>query len=287
MTIWKMHEVEVTLASDMHCGDLPLGFVSRTLPFIPAHIPWYALVNPTTRSLGPKADEKTYAKVEELFSQGIRFSPFFICDQDEPLFPFLPHHLDKIEKDYLDSSYGVALDYENRGAMENHLFERECVLAKSRKTGCPTILKGYLFWRQSQCGALCIDHEGKIGAFNLGELLAKTQWGGERNKGWGSLKKVSTKSNELCFAAEVDLGKENPILFFPKNMKIPFFLAWQNQQNHSVHGELRPLTGRRHLEKKGSGLRMDDARIVWNIGWKTNHDVSIELINHRLSTFTV
>lgn len=281
MSTWSMHEITVTLAADLHCGDLPLGFVSRTLPFVPPHIPWYALVNATARSLDSNVDNKVFGRVEELFLQGIRFSPFFIQEQDDTLFPFLPHCLDRIENNYLDSSYGVALNYNNREAMENHLFERECILYRSRKTGYSTTLKGYVFWKEAERGALYIDHEAKIGTCDFSELFIRSQWGGERNKGWGTLRDVELKSRNYCFGAGVDLKNTNPILMYKRNTKVPFYLACQNEKYNHIHGSLRPLTGRRFLENKGSGLRMDDTRIVWDIGWESFEDVCIELIDHR------
>lgn len=282
MSTWNMHEVSVTLASDLHCGDLPLGFISRTLPFVPSHLPWYALVNATTRSMGKSADKKTYAMVEKLFLQGIRFSPFYIVEQDGPLFPFIPKHLNKIEKDYLNSSYGVALDYENREALENRLFERECILSKSRKTGHPTELKGYLFYRQARSGALRIDDQAKIGPHFLTSLLANTQWGGERNKGWGSLQRVElSEATDNLFGFSFNLENKYPQIKIDKENSSPFFLAWENNQYNRVQGELRPLTGRRFKLDVGSGMSMDRTLIVWDVGWEALEDVIINLIDHR------
>jgi len=279
MNRWHVAEVVVPLKSDLHCGTSPLGFISRTLPFVPAHIPFYALVPVLVKKLN--LPEHDFAKVENFLARHIRFSPFFVLHKNRILFPWEKGLLD-LENHYLTAYYGVALDYNTRGALENRLFEKEVIVAvpihgnnKSRER---TGLKGYVFWQEGRDDDLkiTVSSDASIADLSLKELLMQSQWGGEVNKGLGRLLDVKMQKAEKIFHGEfVEKDGENPLVKWPGNEKCPFYLLYD--EDFIMNGKLIPITGRRYDRKRGPGVKMDDVAIVWDCGWKSQTEESVLL----------
>lgn len=72
---WKAYSLRLILTGDLHCGSLPLGFVSRTFPYIPCHIPVFAMVPAAVRALAMPDRHDSYAAVEALLSSCFRCTP--------------------------------------------------------------------------------------------------------------------------------------------------------------------------------------------------------------------
>jgi len=264
MNKWHASEVIIYLKSDLHCGTSPLGFISRTLPFIPAHIPFYALMVALVKKLNLCEDD--FEKLENFFTKYIRFSPFFVLHENNILFPWQKEHLLELEKRYLTAYYGVALDYNTRGAMENRLFEKEVIVAvpvqRDTKSFKRTRLKGYVFWQEGVDNGLkiTVSSEGYIADFSLKELIVESQWGGELNKGLGRLFDVEIKKSEKVFYGEfVEKNGETPIVKWPADKECPFYLLYE--ENEKIRGKLIPITGRRYDRKRGPGVKMDNVAI--------------------------
>jgi|GEM_PF-1449656 len=291
MTTWNMARMTATLATDLHCGYLPLGFVSRTLPFVPSHIPLYALVPATISCLKLKNSDDTYRDLEHFLLENVRFSPFFVLgDQDDSvLFPWKSEYRDRLEQEYLGSRYGVALDYETRGALENRLFEIEVILAKKRSApSSMTRLRGYIFWKAASNGQYSLDSDGRLIGKPLADLIQESQWGGERNKGLGTISNVecipkdNLKENKVFGVVVPSLDKESPALDWPGEKGVPFYLYYKtpgdtDKNGLEIQGKLMPLSGRRYDTKRGPGLKAAEPLTVWDMGWKTKKDISLGL----------
>jgi hypothetical protein len=280
MTMWHVAEIVVRLKSDLHCGTAPLGFIARTLPFVPAHIPFYALVPVLVKKLN--LPEYGFAEVEKFLARHIRFSPFFVLHNDELLFPW-EKGLSDLEKYYLTAYYGVALDYNTRGALENRLFEKEVVASvpvkgSDNKSCERTELKGYVFWQEGRDDDLrmTVSPDASIAEISLRQLLSQAQWGGEVNKGLGRLLDVKIKKTEEIFYGQfVEKDSENPLVKWPGKKNCPFYLL--HDDDFKMSGKLIPITGRRYDRKRGPGVKMDDVAIVWDSGWKTQTEESVLL----------
>lgn len=269
MTAWRAARITVTLASDLHCPDRPLGFVARALPFVPAHIPWYALVPRVVALLGWPDQFNSYDRVETAFNACLRFTPFFPLDaNDRPLFPWDEGRC-RIERELLGSRHGVSVFYDPRGARANHLFETETLLARSR-SGAPTRLRGYGFWKEEEHSGIDFTAEGGIGGKSLAGLLAGCQWGGQRSQGMGALTDVKTEivqNVDGAFGRTLDLNADFPRIAAPES-RIPYYLRYEEKLAGAVQGRITPLTGRRYARDRGYGLAADPAVIAWALGWR-------------------
>ena len=286
MTSWNMAQMTVTLATDLHCGYLPLGFVSRTLPFVPSHVPLYALVPTAISCLKLKYADDTYADLEQFLVENVRFSPFFVLDEDDSaLFPWQEECRDRLEQGYLGSRYGVALDYEIRGALENRLFEIEVILARRRTVRSPlTRLRGYMFWKAAYNSSYSLDPEGRLNKKALSDLIQESQWGGERNKGLGSISSVECVPNvhKLFSTGIPDLNRKDPVIDWPEGKGAPFYLLYYGSDNTDksvpeIQGKLMPLSGRRYDAKHGPGLKAAEPVCVWDIGWRARRHIHLGL----------
>ncbi len=284
MAKWYSAELAVHLKTDLHCGTSPLGFISRTLPFVPSHIPFYALVLSIARKIN--LPEERITDLESFLSSHIRFTPFFIYYNNHFLFPWEKESMIELEKRFLYSYYGVALDYNTRGAMENRLFEKEVILAVpinskeeanlgNKKT---TQLKGYIFWKEGKDSDLKLNltSDCMLNNIPIEEFIMKSQWGGEINKGLGCLKDVQKIDTKNIFSGELlNNNTTSPVIRWPANEKSPFYLQYNEEIN--IEGHLIPLTGRRYDLERGPGVKMDDVIFVWDIGWEIKKDIKIEI----------
>ena len=267
MSNWQARHLTVQLASDLHCGDRPLGFVARTLPYVPAHIPWYALVPAVVSNLGWPDRFASYRRVEDFFQQALRLTPFFPAMGDGGESRILP--LEAVETNLLASQYGIGVCYGERGAPEGHLYETEVLLARGRD-GRPTRLHGCCFWRPRREDGLELDENGHLNGRPLTELMAQCQWGGQRNKGLGRLRAVEERPFDprAGFGRAFRAAEEWPVLIQAAAVPAPFFLRYDPDLEGRVHGRLAPLVGRRFAEDRGPGLAAEDCAIVWPPGWQ-------------------
>ena len=302
MTGWRCKRFIVTLATDLHCGARPLGFVARTLPFVPAHLPWYAVAAQLPRLLGWEGQFDSYQKVISRLEPVLRFSPFFpLAANDKPLLPW-GEDMDSIEADLLGSRSRAALNYGTRGALENRLFEIETLLARSR-SGKPTRLLGCCFWRPMEDELTMTEAGELIGAMGgdrrkhpLVDLLRNSQWGGQRNQGMGAIAEVEEAKTDDAADAESNPffqrleegAAEFPRLALAKEQRGLFYLRYQDGSEKHIMGRLMPLAGRRHSRQE-SGLAAESAVVVWDIGWRLRDaaaagNITIDLEDRRYAS---
>ncbi len=289
MTKWKMACVHVTLKTALRCGDRPLGMVARCLPFVPGHIPLMAMVPPLVRKLCMPDTYDSYRNVQKFAEAHIRFTPFFISTGDERKYLIPESHSQtttEVEFNYLASHNSVAIDYETRGARDGYLFEIESIQPVSRQK-TPTCLIGWVFWKpvNSNQPGISVSEAGTINdQFAISELVALSQWGGERNKGYGCLKDVSARNTENAFGADVDLDGTLPVLTWPADSPAPVYLQYDKEKhiNNQVSGVLKPLVGRVFDKDKGAGQASATygGGILWDVGWRAEKPLDLRLETH-------
>ncbi len=287
MSRWHAFQITVTLGSDLHCGDLPLGFVARTHPYVPAHIPWYAAVAALIRLSGKDNKFTEYSKMENRLDHCLRFSPFFIMEDGNLLLPWDDEDKRNIQNNHLDGQYGVSLSYGSRSALKNRLFEMETITAVSRNSQ-PARLRGICF---TKSGEQYFDNSGKIfSGTTLQEIIGKSLWGGQQNKGLGCLAQVEIadfKDNQHgLFGSMTDDRGDYPQIAISAGKNIAYPLLYNHDTKiDMIQGRLAPLTGRRFKKNKGPGLQAESGVVIWRSGWHLNKSHStISLSDRRFGT---
>ena len=284
MDAWHMKRLRVRLKTPLKCGDRPFGFIARTLPFIPSHVPLMAIVPAAAGLLGLPDLPESYYRIQEFLEKNMRFSPFFILDpkDDSPLFPFRnTAGLDRIESLFLNARHGVAIDYSIRGAIDARLFEVESINPVGRD-GNNTMLEGYIFWREATGeDGLELDETCNLNRLGINRLIDKSQWGGERNKGYGNVASTpggeESKQSKKIWGEALTLSGDTPCIEWPARKKAPFYLSYHPELNKKVSGRLQPLVGRIFVPGRGAGQGASEHLIVWDLGWSADVALRIEM----------
>ncbi len=282
---WQAQHIQLTLTSNLHCGQLPLGFVARTYPFVPCHLPFFAMVPATVAALAMPDVRASYKKVLALFETCLRSTPLYILHEN-PLFPWISQSKHILERDYLSSQHGVTLDLQSRSAEDGKLFETEIILQHAKNNSAPTMLDGYIFFRPHKYEdvELLADAKLKYGKniTSLEEILAHMRLGGNGTRSLAKPCHVHIKKvhNTLWGMYNVDYTAQYPQITVEVEQAGPIPLLYSEKNQH-IRGKISPFTGRIYGER-GSGLEMDTANIAWREGWKSSTDVRISLSYARM-----
>ncbi|MCQ2445011.1 MAG: hypothetical protein MJ061_05960 [Mailhella sp.] len=280
---WNALSLRLSLTGDIHCGSLPLGFVARTWPYVPCHLPVFAMVPAAVRLLGMPDRHASYAAVEALFSECVRCTPLYVEAEDgRTLFPWEDGSLRELEYRYLNSNYGVALDSASRSARDGHLFETEVILAHARGSRRPTCLTGALFFREGSSGGLSLDAAGTLRSAEaeapLPALLNAMRLGGDRSRSLGRPARAEARPLEgrLWNSVEFSLSGEYPA--FSLAAGSAGFMPVASAEG--ITGTGMVLTGRRH-RGTGFGEEMENAVVAFAPGWRPAAPLTAELSSLR------
>lgn len=280
---WHVRELRITLKSHLRCGDSPLGFVSRTLPFVPGHIPLMAMVPAFIDNSGAVSKAEEYQKVQQFLEQNVRFTPFYIYHNNKVLFPYKhSDDLRTVESIYLNSIPRTAVDYTHRTAREGMLFETESINAVT-DANTYTVLTGYIFWRKAveeNNNGLKINTKGRFNGKTFEQLIQSSQWGGERNIGYGRIHSVKFSDVDKVWNQTLNLDKDEPQIEWKENSKIPFWLEYDSSKSSEIDGHLKPLSGRLYDSDKGeggAGQAIWEPKVVWDIGWQSKNSVKLNI----------
>jgi hypothetical protein len=283
MPEWHMKRLRVSLKSPLKCGDQPFGFISRTLPFVPSHVPLMAMAPAAVSLLGLPDVPDSYYGIQGFLEKNMRFSPFFLLNSteksvyDQPLFPFINSAgLDRIESLFLSARYGIAMDYATRGAKDARLFEVESIQPFDRN-GNKTLLEGYIFWRAAAGEGQELNETGALNGLGMEKLIEQSLWGGERNKGYGDVSLNECTLAERIWEEAIILSGDTPYINWPAGKKAPFYLTYDPDLSNNVAGKLQPLVGRIFVPGRGAGQGASKAVIVWDLGWSADVDLRLEI----------
>ena len=272
----------------MHCGSLALGFVARAFPFVPQHVPLYAVVPAAVAALELPDSRASYRSVEKLVLGAVRFTPFFVLygagETKRPLFPWVEEDRAVLESDFMGARYGVGLDDAARSAEEGRLFETEVLLAHSRGSMNATEMEGYVWLRSASVEGLSLDAEG-MARGNLRVswpvILGSLSLGGDRTRSLGRLwPDVEMKESALLWnGTTMRLDDSWPRLLVKRGSACPVVL-----EAEGLEGSGSPcmvVTGRRLRENGGYG--MDKGTVARDMGWIPPEDMLVELCAERFA----
>lgn len=293
---WNALALTLELRSDLHCGDLPLGFVARTFPYVPCHLPVFAMVAAAVPLLGLPDRHASYKEVETLFLSCVRSTPLYIRHEGRMLFPWHSQSLQDLEHTYVVSRYGVGLDNKSRSAEQGCLYETETILAMGRNCATRTRMEGCLFVREASQGELAMTGDGTLSAngrsASLADLCNAMHLGGNRSRSLGQPARATLaplpegKAWGIYFVdvqgqwpgLQVNTGGDAPADATPgTGGPMPLLYA---EGGDIISRGVMVLTGRRHTES-GAGLGMDAATIAHAPGWQCGKPVMMELANVR------
>jgi hypothetical protein len=279
MKNWQMSCLHVEPRTPIHCGDRPTGFVARALPFVPGHIPLMALVPHVVTSLDLPNKFDSFMTVQAFLEEHLRFTPFFILGtfSKKPLIPCNETEtMSEMESHLTGSRYGVAIDYSVRGAKEAHLFEIEAINPRSRENK-QAIFEGYIFWRAGKNNGLEIDQQGLLNGIEIEKWVCDSQWGGERNKGYGCINNIRKIKKETIWQGKANLQGETPVVFWPGSIHAPLYLRYDQDISAIIEGRLQPMEGRIFDRADGFGQSSSEALIVWDVGWISQKELKLEI----------
>lgn len=279
MQKWGVYELKIGLQTDLHIGHRPLGFVARTLPYVPAHVPWYALSLALVKELEWPDTGDSFVKVEKFLEKALRFTPCYIFHPKHGVLTPFSWAQETVEREYLYSRYGVALDYSRRGAEENRLFEKEVITARNRGDYSRTLLQGYIFVKPIHDQGLVIEDGPNVNGISMTKLINLSTWGGEVSRGMGVLSHAELiPANEVYGCRDLDLDGTEPVLNWPSKKKGPFYLSYDpHRAEDMIGGSIRPVCGRRHHPELGPGLGFEPPFLSWMPGWQCSDDLRIQL----------
>lgn len=280
---WKLHTLRLRLKTDMHCGSLMLGFVARAFPYVPQHVPLYAAVPAAVEALDLLPVPATYREMESLILPAMRATPLYVRDGDKPLFPWEAEARERLETEYMSSRYGVALDDASRSAEEGRLFETEVLLARRRGSMQPTELEGGIWLREHETDTLRLDPRTGLarkdggGAVGWPELLGRLALGGDRTRNlgrvWPDVDWRACDSLWHCDGMRLDAAW--PQLRLAAGQPCPVALAADATPGS---GHFAIMTGRRF---NAESYVMDAGTVAWQVGWRPDQEVRIELAGER------
>ena len=285
---WSCFRVRFRLRSDMHCGSLVLGFVARAFPFVPQHLPLYALVPAAVAALGLPDRRDSYKKVEKLVLNAVRATPFFVLYGDRggerPLFPWVEDDRAVLEADFMGSRYGVGLDDATRSAEEGRLFETEVLLAHARGSMASTRMEGYVWLRPAEEEGVSLDAAGMACGdrrVSWPELFASLSLGGDRTRSLGRLwpDVEMEEAATLWGGMTMQPGGPWPRLLVKGGEPCPVALEAVNLEGSG--SPYTVLTGRRIGENGGYG--MDRGTVARDMGWAPREDMLVELCAERFA----
>lgn len=305
MRNWSAYHLRITLRSDIHCGDFPLGFVARTLPFVPGHLPFFALVPAAVNVLSMPDEHQQYKAVEHFFEKTVRFTPLFIWGsvENRVLYPWEKEDRSVLESYYLASQYGVAIDSKYRSARDGCLYETEVISASRRfdplmaTSFQQTELRGGVFIHAHAEGDFSMDETGTFSwkgrRASLEDLLRRMQLGGNRTRSLGRAGIPDLApwhaNDRLWGDYDILCDTEWPCVVLGPKQKGPLPLLMEGAEDCSLsfEGHREVIMGRRYVER-GAGLGMDQARFVLRPGWKFIQEspISIALENQRYAVMS-
>lgn len=282
---WELHTLRLRLRTDMHCGSLVLGFVARAFPYVPQHVPLYAAVSAAVEALKLPPVSASYREMEALLLPAMRTTPLYVRYNNNALFPWEPEAREQLEAEFMGSLYGVALDDSSRSAKDKHLFETEVLLARRRRSNQPTELEGGVWLRENETDNLRLDPQAGLvrkdvaATISWPELLGRLTLGGDRTRNLGRLwpDVVWESCNSLWHIGEMELDAAWPRFQLAAEQPCPVPLTVDEEAAFG-NGRFAIMTGRRFRQES---YHMDTGIVAWQPGWKSAHNVLIELAGER------
>ncbi|MHA1252229.1 MAG: RAMP superfamily CRISPR-associated protein [Candidatus Helarchaeota archaeon] len=278
---WNLYSIKFKLKSPLYIGFHKVMHFFRTRLYVPAKPFWGALTAKLTRRL----NLTDYGKVGEFLKKTIRFSYFYLSDENNV---FIPRYTIKgmkfgdlmqmdFEKRYISSIASAAIESYSHTAEEGMLHEVEFISPNVINDGKSVFLKGLLWILEFSDNrfSIFINDDDIIIEYNnnhvkFSELINTLQIGGERKYGFGFLK-IEGKPKKESYNDLTKLGffgkwKENgnEILLLVKKDD-PIWSHVKYSSDLMIKGCIEPIVGR-DWNNKGAGKKLSVYGLYWAPG---------------------
>ncbi len=275
---WQLYRVVYRLKSNLHIGWRKIGNLMQTRHYIPSRT-WHGA---TTSLLTQHLGKHDYLDVGDFVHKHLIFSYFFFAtDKENPLIPCwqeghitygLPEKKtipsNEFEYRFIKSQASTAIDTQSNTSLEGQLYEVEYIVPYIQETEAikPVFVVGHLFVRAHNEQVVCEENDVLVqGKALFGEVLRRSQVGGERRYGFGMLELQEwSQCTEVFGYNNIALEDKYPILTIPA--KKPVLAHLHVKGNLNIHGTLEPLVGREWHQSKGPGNQLSQAVVCFAPG---------------------
>ncbi len=274
---WKTYRVVLHLRSPLHIGQIKVGNVQRTRPYVTGRVLWGALTERLTRDRaqgrGAATDSQQYVAVSQEVHERLAFTYFYPTTRRDGFVKPWPWD-DDFRPRYLSTYASTALTYPQQSAAEGTLHEVECIVSHTLDRGAPVYLAGYMFAQDD--------------APDWQSALKRLQLGGERGYGWGRVEPVRRPDpwdGKPLFDEQYTVEQDTwpPVLTVAKKTRLlAHALAADFDKTYravtGVDGEIEPLVGREVDPKDGRfGVHLSPARICYAPGARVEEATQVQI----------
>lgn len=268
---YQVYHVVLCLRSPMHIGQVKLGNVQRTRPYVTGRVLWGALTLRLTRNdaSGPATDSQLYRCMGEQVHDQLAFTYFYPTihtDGSVDLWPWGEDEGKAFRARFLSTYASTALTYPQQSADEGTLHEVECIVPNTVDGGKPVYLAGYVF--------------AQNGAPKWQPALERLQLGGERGYGWGRVKPLKDPEpwdKKPLFDGQYTVEPDGwpPVLKSEDGARLLAHTLAADFETRTtvtkIDGEVEPLVGREaHPEDGRFAVWLSQDRVYYAPGGKVN-----------------
>jgi len=264
---WKVYQVVLRLRSPMHIGQMKLGNIQRTRPYVTGRVLWGALTARLTRDGTPPGkpaiSSDLYDSMGKQVHQQLTFTYLFPTTRQDGEVEIWPWE-EGFGPRFLGTYVGTALSYPQQSAAEGTLHEVECVVPRTSDKGQPVYVVGYVFAQEN--------------APDWKSALSRLQLGGERGYGWGRVKLVKSQEWDIAqplfgwyivqrdYWPPVLMTMDNKARVVSHALAVDFDDGDLHQAVRGVRGPAEPLVGRETRFGRRFGMQVSQARICYAPG---------------------
>lgn len=266
---WQPYHIVFKLLSPLHIGHRKMANIQYTRRYVPAKTVWGAL----TAAIAKSRNNEGYLQLAEELKTHLRFSYFFLSEQEDDSTPLMPHYRSdglyfgdhpktKFERKFLDSYASTAIRPGVRSAEDESLHEIEILTNYAKDTHEPVYLTGYIF--------------AEVGAENLPDWQTHIQnirLGGERKYGFGHLqlvfpklepgKEFSPLPKDVRLFEQYEFIPDQPdapMLKIPKEQPFPGHVLFDGFDAKGITGETEVLVSRETVKLNQWGVKVSKAQ---------------------------
>lgn len=266
---WHQIDLFYEMKSPVHIGYLP-GKASVIIPtryYIPGRNIWGAYTKVLTEKLSDDPTPKNYYDVGEWFKNNVKFTYFYIYDEDFDDNPLLvPEYSDKslkygnmfvseFQNRYIGSFISTSIDSDTSTAKDESLHNIEYIKPKYQsKSGIKnTCISGKMFIKTELktngiTEHIKVDKNGRI-TVNDEDPFKVIFVGGELNYGFGKIEKVDAAPIDHKLGFEFDLSSKENVCIKPID-KNSILSHLRYSETCRFCGDIELISGRGYKENK-------------------------------------
>ncbi len=259
---WTAYKITFELQSPLHVGWRKSGNLQQTRPYLTGRNLWGAITARLTRD----QDSSDYIGIGKQVDDFLAFSYFYptTCKEKVELWPWSDS--EKFAWEFLNSYASTALT-DGHSKEDASLHETEFIAPCTRSAN-PVYLVGYIFEKDA-----C--------KLNLQAAIARLQFGGERNYGWGRTRKIHCAENttEKFFEHySLDCAGDRPSVSAIEN-NTPLLAHTKANSTQQIQGVIEPLVGLTTATDGKFGRTTSQAEICWTPGGLVEKGSSFSITN--------